>query len=334
MEQKPRVLALTQPKSAGAEYIRDFKANFHLDALSVKNRKEALLAIASAVANSGPYQAFIVLMGTGPFEPFDEELLGPLLPHCKILVSASAGYNEFPIDWCTQNGIWFCNTRHAVAEPTADMALFLTLATIRDTTKAEKSARSGLWRNNHVPCSDPNGLTMGIIGLGSIGKHLARKAAVFGLNVQYYNRTRLAPDIEAKLKVTYCSTMENLLATSNIVSINCPLNPSTTNLISHREFSQMKDGVFFVNTARGPIVDEKALIDALESGKVSRAGLDVFEVEPTINPYFAQSDRCTVQPHLGGLTIRAWRDAERECFANIRAFFETGKPISPVNEIA
>tara|TARA_R110002060_G_scaffold18725_1_gene25677 strand:+ start:1096 stop:1752 length:657 start_codon:yes stop_codon:yes gene_type:complete len=194
IQEKPKVLALTQPKACGAEYLEDFKSRFQLDVsrytrqetssktianachqvLSVKNRKEALPAIADVVATSGPYSGFIILMGTAPFEPFDGELFAPLIPDCKIIVSASAGYNEFPVDWMTENGIWFCNTRNAVSEPTADMALFLTLAVCRDTTRAEKSARNGLWRNDHVPCTDPSGLTVGIIGLGAIGKVIVR----------------------------------------------------------------------------------------------------------------------------------------------------------------
>jgi lactate dehydrogenase-like 2-hydroxyacid dehydrogenase len=136
----------------------------------VKDRKEAIPAIESQVAKSGPYYAFIILMGTLPFEDFDAEFLAPLAKDCKIIVSASAGYNEFEVDWMTKKGIWFCNTRHAVAEPTADMAMFLTLAVVRDTSRAEKSARTGLWRNDHLPCLDPTGLTLGIIGLGAIGK--------------------------------------------------------------------------------------------------------------------------------------------------------------------
>ncbi|PVH76156.1 D-3-phosphoglycerate dehydrogenase [Cadophora sp. DSE1049] len=301
--------------------------------LSVTNRKEALPAIADAVATSGPYSAFIILMGTAPFEPFDGELFAPLVPDCKIIVSASAGYNEFPVDWMTENGIWFCNTRNAVSEPTADLALFLTLAVCRDTTRAEKSARNGLWRNDHVPCTDPSGLTVGIIGLGAIGKHYARKVAVLNMKVQYHNRTRASPEIEAEYNATWCPTLEGLLSTSDVVSISIPQNASTIGYLSEKEFSQMKDGVFLVNTARGPIVDEKALIAALESGKVARAGLDVFDGEPRINPYFAQSDKVTIQPHLGGLTNRAARDAERECFANIEALFKTRRPVAPVNEI-
>jgi lactate dehydrogenase-like 2-hydroxyacid dehydrogenase len=96
-------------------------------------------------------------MDTGPYEPFTPEFFAALIPNCKIIVSASAGYNEFPVDWMTNNGIWFCNTRHAVSEPTADMAMFLTLAVIRDTSRAEKSARAGQWRNDHVPSTDPSG---------------------------------------------------------------------------------------------------------------------------------------------------------------------------------
>lgn len=153
------------------------------------------------------------------------------------------------------------------------------------------------------------------------------------MKVHYFNRTRLSSADEDLYKATYCPTLQHLLHTSDVVSVNCPLNAETTNLISDQEFAQMKDGVFFINTARGPIVNEEALISALESGKISRAGLDVYEAEPKINPYFAASDRCTIQPHLGGLTKRAMLDAEVECFENIKALFKTGRPVAPVNEI-
>src|ERR1700709_194211 len=117
-------------------------------------------------------------------------------------------------------------------------------------------------------------------------KHLARKAAVFNITVQYYNRHQLPPEVETEYNVTYRPTLSDLLRTSDIISINCPLNADTEHLISHAQFADMKDGVFFINTARGAIVDETALIAALESGKVKRAGLDVFETEPGVNRYF------------------------------------------------
>jgi len=153
------------------------------------------------------------------------------------------------------------------------------------------------------------------------------------MKVQYHNRTRATPEIEAEYNATWCPTLESLLSTSDVISVSIPQNASTIGYLSEKEFSQMKDGVFLINTARGPIVDEKALIAALESGKVARAGLDVFDGEPQINPYFAQSEKVIIQPHLGGLTNRAARDAERECFANIEALFKTGRPVAPINEI-
>ena len=111
---------------------------------------------------------------------------------------------------------------------------------------------------------------------------MAKKAHAFNMKVKYYNRNRLSSDEEQALGVSYCSTMKELLAVSDVFSICCPLNAQTTKLIGHAEFAQMKDGVFFINTARGPIVDEEALVAALESGKVERAGLDVFDGEPNI----------------------------------------------------
>lgn len=153
------------------------------------------------------------------------------------------------------------------------------------------------------------------------------------MHVQYYNRRRLPPEDELIYHVTYCDTLEDLLRTSDVISVSCPLDASTKGLLSHREFAQMKEGVFIVNTARGAIIDEEALISALGSGKVARAGLDVFEDEPNINKYFVGSDRCIIQPHLGGLTQKARRDAERECLDNIKSLFSTGRPVAPVNEI-
>ncbi|KIW89602.1 uncharacterized protein Z519_09758 [Cladophialophora bantiana CBS 173.52] len=331
---KPLVVALGDPKYVGDEFLEDFKREFDFEILPATNRQETQDLLPKFMATSRPVDAFIIRMGTIPYEPFDEDLLGSLLPHCKIITSASAGFNEFDVDWMTRNNVWFCNTRDAVAEATADMAIFLTLAVLRDTTRGEKSARIGNWKQGLVPSRDPTGLTLGIVGMGAIGKYTARKASVFNLRIKYYNRNRLPLEVEQEYKAEYCSTLHSLLGDSDIISISCPLNESTMNLISHAEFAAMKPGVFFINTARGAIVDEEALIRALESGKVTRAGLDVFCNEPNINPYFLTSDKVVVQPHMGGLTDVAFMKSERECFENIRSLFKTGRPVAPVNEVA
>ena len=137
--------------------------------LESENREEVQQDLPAKVA-SGPFDALVVRMGTHQYEPFDESLLGALVPGCQVIASASAGYNEFDVEWMTKNEIYFCNTKNAVSEPTADMVMFLILAVLKNTTKAEKSARASLWRDHLVPTRDPSGMSLGIIGMGSIGK--------------------------------------------------------------------------------------------------------------------------------------------------------------------
>lgn len=161
-------------------------------------------------------------------------------------------------------------------------------------------------------------------------QYLAKKAGVFNMRIRYHNRHQLPGEVEAEYEATYCSSLHELLSTSDIISINCPLNASTTNMISDAEFAAMKDGTFLVNTARGAIIDEAALRKALDSGKITRAGLDVFCNEPNPDLELIRHPQVIAQPHLGGLTDVAYERAERECFENIKAYFATGKPNSPV----
>jgi lactate dehydrogenase-like 2-hydroxyacid dehydrogenase len=127
-------------------------------------------AVADAVKTDGPFDAAVILMGCGAYEPFDEELFGPLVPHCKIISCVNAGYSEFDLDWFSKNNIYITNTLHAVAEPTADITMFLILAVLRDTSQLERTVREGGWRNTTTPLRDPNGLVLGIVGMGKIGK--------------------------------------------------------------------------------------------------------------------------------------------------------------------
>ncbi|KAB2569567.1 putative 2-hydroxyacid dehydrogenase [Lasiodiplodia theobromae] len=334
-DRKPHVVCLGTPAFAGEDYLASFAQSFQYSVLPAANRAETIAGLPDLISRNGPIDAFIIRMGTPPYEPFDEKLLSALAPSCKIITSASAGYNEFDVDWMSRQGIVFCNSVNAVAEATADMAVFLLLATLRNTSKAEKSAKAGKWRGGPngglIPARDPAGLTLGIVGMGAIGKHLARKAAVFNLKIKYYNRRQLPTSEEEKYNATYCGLLHELLASSDIVSLNCPLNEKTTNLISTAEFDAMKHGAFLINTARGAVIDEAALKVALGNGKVARAGLDVLCNEPNVDPWFFGQENVILQPHLGGLTDIAYQKAERECFENIRAYFETGNANSPVN---
>ncbi|KAI0151427.1 D-isomer specific 2-hydroxyacid dehydrogenase [Pestalotiopsis sp. NC0098] len=318
--QKPRVLSISYPEWAGEDYMRDFEAAFDLHVVTPGDRETTIARLAE--------------------KPFDERLLGPLVPDCKIIASASAGYNEFDVGWMTSKGIAFCNSRNAVNEATADMAMLMMLGILRDIQSLATSVANGTWRGGMAltkgqselaPTRDPSGLKLGIIGMGAIGKHVARKAKVFNMEILYHQRAQLNPDDEALYGATYYSSLDEMLATADVISVHCPLNKSTKGLISHEQFAKMKDGVFLINTCRGPVIDEDALISAMKSGKVARAGLDVFHNEPNINPYFIRNDRVIIQPHMGGLTDVAWQRAYREALGNIKSFFATGKAITPVN---
>ncbi|GJN72541.1 2-hydroxyacid dehydrogenase [Purpureocillium lilacinum] len=330
---KPRLVVMGSREYAVDDYVADFEKDFEFTVLDAQNRQEALVKLPELVKKTGPFDALIIRVGTAEFEPFDEALLGPLVPGCRIIASASAGYNEFDVEWMTRQGIWFTNTRSAVAEATADMAVLLTLAVVRDAFRAERGARSGTWKAGIVPSRDPSGMTLGIVGMGSIGKLVAKKAAAFNMRVRYWNRTRLGIDDEAEYNARHCATLHELLAHSDVVSLHCPLTPKTEGLLSRAEFAAMKDGAFLVNTARGALVDEDALIEALESGKIARAGLDVFCDEPDIKEYFRTSDRVVCMPHAGAMTDEAFRRAERECMENLRAWLQTGTPVTPVNHV-
>lgn len=301
--------------------------------IDVPDRKEWFRNISQKVQKDGPFQAMIISMGTHPYGNFDQDFFAPLLPDIKVIASASAGYNEFSVDWMTSQNIWFCNTLDAVSEVTADMAIFLMLAAVRDTSRAEKAARSGEWRADLMPSRDPTNLKLGILGMGAIGKHIARKASVFNMSIQYYNRKRLSEEDEETYKATYCPTMQSLLESSDIVSISVPLNANTTGMIGAIELALMKDSSVLINTARGAVIDEQALINALENGVIWRACLDVFCGEPEIHEYFKRSDKVIIQPHLGGLTQMSFTKAERECFENVKTFCETGRPVAPVNHL-
>lgn len=246
----------------------------------------------------------------------------------------------------TKHGVWFCNSRNATCEATADMAIFLLLAVLRNTSLAENNLRHGRWRTGLGLSTDPTGLTLGIVGMGRVGTLLAHKAVTaFGMQVAYWNHSgrRIATSSRGCCDLSHparhykhCDTLDELLRCSDVVSLHCPLTDSSRHLMSRKQFDLMKNGSYFINTSRGALVDDEALILALESGRIRRAGLDVFEGEPDgIHPYYQENvDKVVVQPHMGGLTTAAFSKAAAECFANIRMLFDTGRPVAPVNEVS
>lgn len=208
--------------------------------------------------------------------------------------------------------------------------MFLILGALRRIHIPYTALRAGKWRGRMGLTHEPEGKTLGILGMGGIGTAVARRAQPFGLHLQYHNRS-CVPEQQNLTGAIYVG-FEELLRTSDIISVHLPLNTSTQGLIAHKEFAMMKDGVVIVNTARGPIVNEDALFEALQSGKVWGAGLDVHEHEPDIHPGLIENENCVLLPHVGTATVETQRKMEVLVVENVRNALERGCLLTPVAE--
>jgi lactate dehydrogenase-like 2-hydroxyacid dehydrogenase len=204
------------------------------------------------------------------------------------------------------------------------------LGALRKVTIPFTAVRKGEWRGKGFGLGhDPKKKTLGILGMGGIGQAVVARAKPFGMSIQYHNRNRLPADQEQGAKYV---SFEELLRTSDVISLNLALNANTRHIISKPQFEMMKSGVVIVNTARGPIIDEAALVDALNSGKVGAAGLDVFEEEPKIHPGLLENPNAVLLPHIGTATWETQKDMELLVLDNLKSAIEGKGLITPVPE--
>jgi glyoxylate reductase len=240
-------------------------------------------------------------------DPVDEELLraGSSL---KIVANCAVGVDNVDLAAARDRGVWVTNTPGVLTEATADLTFALILSLTRRLREGERLARSGGWKGWSPTLLLGQGLQgkrLGLVGFGRIGQAVARRAAAFGLEVVYHRRQRLPASREERLRVRG-TDLADLLATSDIVSLHLPLNAETRSLLDARAFAWMKTGALLINTARGEIVDQEALAEALSSGLLGGAGLDVFAGEPAVPEALrAQGDRVVLLPHLGSATEEA-----------------------------
>lgn len=250
----------------------------------------------------------------------------------KLISNYGVGYNNIDVDYAAKKGVVVTNTPQSVLEPTAELCFALISATARKIAYYNHKLHSGirldwgLYGDMGMPLYRQ---TLGIYGMGRIGQAVARRAVASGMNILYHNRRRLSQDIEERYKAKYVD-FETLLKESDIVSLNAPATAETYHLMGTDEFKKMKDTAILINTARGQLVDEKALVQALKEGDVWAAGMDVFENEPKILPELLELDNAIVCPHAGTSTYAARLDMAREVTKNIINFFEGGQ-IDKVN---
>ena len=266
------------------------------------------------------------------FDAIDADLISKLPESVKLIATISAGTQHIDISAATKRGIQVSNTPGVVAEDTADLTIGLMIAVCRRLVDLDDVVRSGNWRGFKV--NDPLcglrvwGKTVGIIGLGGIGKAVARRVRAFQMPVLYHNRNRdLAA--EKELGARYCPELYELLSLSDIVSIHCPLTAETHHIIDDEALRAMKPTSVLINAARGGVIDEEALIRALQNGEISGAGLDVYKNEPEVNSSLMMKN-VVLSPHVGTATTEARDDMGFRVIENIEVFLETGTPKDPV----
>jgi glyoxylate reductase len=308
--------------NAGLEVLRNAGLNPHAWSQDVAMSREELLKQVKGA------QILVTLLT----EKVDSELLDAAGSQLTAVCNVAVGYNNIDVAACKARGVTVTNTPGVLTDATADIALALILMVTRRLAEGERVIRSKTpwqWGMHYMLGTGVTNRVLGVVGMGAIGIATARRAKACGMSVIYYSRSEIDAKIATELNAKKVS-LDQLLSESDVVSIHCPSNESTHHLIGAPQFKKMKPTAFLVNTARGPIVDEQALVDALRAKEIAGAGLDVFEFEPKINEGLLDRDDVVLIPHLGSATTET-RDAMAMLAANNAVAISAGKsPLTPV----
>ena len=248
----------------------------------------------------------------------------------RILANYGVGYTHIDVEKAKTHGIAITNTPDVLSECTADLAMTLMLMVARRAGEGERELRAGSWdgwRPTHLVGTKVSGKTLGIIGFGRIGQEMARRAHFgFGMDIVIYNRSPVRPELLAQFNARQAGSVDELLPQCDFVSLHCPGGKANAKMINSRRLDLMKPDAFLINTARGEVVDEAALAQALMYETIGGAALDVFEREPRINSQLAQCDNLVMLPHLGSATHEARQAMGFRVLDNLNDFFEGKAP--------
>jgi len=259
----------------------------------------------------------------------DAAIMAQAGPQLKLIANYGTGVDHLDFASARQRGIIVTNTPDVLTEDTADMTMALFLAVSRRIAEGERVMRTGAWKGwapTWMLGHRIHGKRLGIIGMGRIGRAVARRARGFGLSVHYHNRKRVHESIENELEATYWESLDQMLARVDLVSVNCPHTPATYHLLSARRLKLLQPHAIIVNTARGEVIDENALTRMLVAGEIAGAGLDVFEHEPAVNPKLISLDNTVLLPHLGSATVEGRIDMGEKVLINIKTFVDGHNP--------
>ncbi|MZR30670.1 2-hydroxyacid dehydrogenase [Sneathiella litorea] len=255
-------------------------------------------------------------------ELFTADVAARLDPRVKIIANHSVGVDHCNLDALKARGIVVTNTPDVLSDATAETAFLLMLGAARRAVEGDRIVRSGAWNfwsPSFMVGKQVTGQRLGIIGMGRVGQAMARKARGFDMEVHYFNRRQLPKEREQGAQ--YHEDVDSLLAVADFLSLHCPATPETTGMINAERIARLPDGAVIVNTARGALIDEPALINALKSGKIYAAGLDCFTTEPGGNPAFSAFENVFMLPHIGSATVQTRDAMGARALDNLDAFF-------------
>jgi glyoxylate reductase len=317
---KPRVLA-TRPLFPAAQQVLNASCDVQYWTQPERISKQELFGLIK------DREGLVCLLT----ERVDDELL-LAAPKLRIAANVAVGFDNIDVSACTKRGVVATNTPGVLDETTADFAWALMMAVARRIGEGEQLARSGNWKGwdlDQLVGTDVWGKTLGLVGFGRIGRGLARRAAGFQMKVIYSDAIRAPLDIEKELKAEH-RDFNTLLAEADFVSLHVPLLPETRGLMDGTKFHRMKPTAFLINTARGPVVDEAALVHALESGKIAGAGLDVYENEPFIHPGLKRPN-VVLAPHIASGSLETRTKMAVMAAENVVALFKGQRPANMLN---
>jgi glyoxylate reductase len=298
MSDRPKILVtqrVPDPAYPLLEEIGDVEANM----------EEGVIWPYEELLRRGPGHDYIYSLLTDNIDARLLEACAAATPRLRMVANMAVGFNNIDVDAATRMGIAVSNTPGVLSDTTADLAFALLMTTARRIPEAERFLRAGKytgWGPLLFCGVDVHGATLGLVGAGRIGKLLAKRSTGFDMKVIYYDVYRMSQEEEQQYHVTYMP-FEDVLQQADFVSIHTPYMPSTHHLISERELNLMKPGSILINTARGPIVDEKALVKALQAGTIAGAGLDVFENEPAVEPELLKMENVVLLPHIASASL-------------------------------
>ncbi len=326
MTDRPKILVtqkVPDPAYSPLEAIGDVEANM----------EEGNIWPYEELLRRGPGHDYIYSLLTDNIDARFLEACAASTPSLKMVANMAVGFNNIDVETATRLRIAVSNTPGVLSDTTADLAFALLMATARRIPEAERFLRAGKYKGwgPLLFCgADVHGSTLGLIGAGRIGKLVARRSSGFDMKVLYYDVYRMQPEEEATYHMTYMP-MEDVLGQSDFISVHTPYMPSTHHLISERELKMMKPTAILINTARGPIVDEKALARALQSKTIAAAGLDVFENEPAVEPELLSMENVVLLPHIASASLKTRTLMATMASDNIVAHYKGERPPNIVN---